>query len=174
MVVIGIDLTQAGEGVELLGRCFALQANVARWEELDAAVGAGFADERISLLIVIANDVKLPCRLPPGCGRGSHCWLPHRASFAPFRHTMSDYPQNTLIHCQCQGKVLSKAIKTQVPGAREERVFGPLCSYYLPLRMCVTAVAPVPPKFWAMPTRAPGIWQSPALPRSCWATSTIW
>ena len=26
--------------------------------------------------------------------------------------------------------------------------------------MCVTAVAPVPPRFWAMPTRAPGTWQS--------------
>lgn len=23
------------------------------------------------------------------------------------------------------------------------------------IRMCVTAVAPVPPRFWAMPTRAP-------------------
>jgi len=48
---VGVDLAQAGEGVEFLGRRFAFQANVARREELHPAVGAHFADERVTLLI---------------------------------------------------------------------------------------------------------------------------
>jgi len=48
---VRVDLAQAGEGVEFLGRRFAFQADITRWEELYPAVGADFADERVTLLI---------------------------------------------------------------------------------------------------------------------------
>src|SRR6476646_11024545 len=41
------------------------------------------------------------------------------------------------------------------------------------VRMTTAALAPRP-TVWASATRAPSIWRGPAVPRSCWVSSTTW
>ena len=54
--------------------------------------------------------------------------------------------------------------------------FAPLAIVQLPWRskMCVTAVAPAPPRHCAMPQCAPSTCCGPAAPRSCSTTSAAW
>lgn len=43
-----------------------------------------------------------------------------------------------------------------------------------PLRNTVTTAAPPSPMLCASPTRAPGTWRAPAVPRSCHTSSAAW